>query len=306
MNTIFVLLSPLWLSWKNDFRRAGNQWGRRLFLLGLALAFWCGTFFVIRRVLIYFQSVYELGPALAYQLLLIILLTFLSMLLFSNLVTSLSTFFLARDLDLVLSTPIPIGSFYYSRLITTTVNSSWMVLFFSLPIFVAYGSVFGGGMPFYLWVLVIVPLFLTIPASLGILITHLLVYCLPARRIRDILLFIGLFAFVGIYFLFRFSQPERLVQPESFGNFIQSWPPWKLRRHRFCRAAGPLRSWPGAFSIGRSNKGSFTPYSPAMRYFSLSLLPGSLAPSTSPDGPRRKNRDRADGEANGSIVLWKG
>ena len=212
MDAIFVLLSPLWLSWKNDFRRGGNQWGRRLFLLGLALAFWFGTFFVIRRVLIYFQSVYELGPALAYQLLLIILLTFLSMLLFSNLVTSLSTFFLARDLDLVLSTPIPIGSFYYSRLITTTVNSSWMVLFFSLPIFVAYGSVFGGGMAFYLWVLLIVPLFLIIPASLGILITHLLVYCLPARRIRDILLFIGLFAFVGIYFLFRFSQPERLVQ----------------------------------------------------------------------------------------------
>src|SRR5437588_155304 len=137
MDAIFVLLSPLWLSWKNDFRRAGNQWGRRLFLLGLALAFWFGTFFVIRRVLIYFQSVYELGPALAYQLLLIVL------------------------------------------------------------------------------------LFLIIPASLGILITHLLVYCLPARRIRDILLFIGLFAFVGIYFLFRFSQPERLVQPESFGNFIQ-------------------------------------------------------------------------------------
>src|SRR5438034_9510677 len=76
-------------------------------------------------------------------------------------------------------------------------------------------------MPFYLWVLVIVPLFLTIPASLGILITHLLVYYLPARRIRDILLFIGLFAFIVIYFLFRLSQPERLVQPESFGNFIQ-------------------------------------------------------------------------------------
>src|SRR5207247_9598480 len=101
MNTIFVLLSPLWLSWKNDFRRAGNQWGRRLFLLGLALAFWCGTFFVIRRVLIYFQSVYELGPALAYQLLLIILLTFLSMLLFCDLVTSLSSFFLALYLCFV-------------------------------------------------------------------------------------------------------------------------------------------------------------------------------------------------------------
>src|SRR5205807_9733421 len=209
MDAIFVLLSPLWLSWKNDFRRGGNQWGRRLFLLGLALAFWFGTFFVIRRVLIYFQSVYELGPALAYQLLLIILLTFLSMLLFSNLITSQSTIFLARDLDLVLSTPIPIGSFYYSRLITTTVNASWMVLFFSLPIFVAYGSVFGCGMAFYLWVLLIVPLFLIFPASLGILITHLFFYCLPARRIRDLLLFIGLFAFIVIYFMSRFSHRER-------------------------------------------------------------------------------------------------
>src|SRR5436305_10691071 len=108
MNTIFVLLSPLWLSWKNDFRRAGNQWGRRLFLLGLALAFWFGTFFVIRRVLIYFQSDYQLGPALAYQLVLLILLTFLCVPLFSNLVTSLPTFFLPRALDLVLSTPIPL------------------------------------------------------------------------------------------------------------------------------------------------------------------------------------------------------
>ncbi|HEX2260425.1 MAG TPA: hypothetical protein VHJ56_02250, partial [Candidatus Binatia bacterium] len=130
MSSILVLLSPIWLSWKNDFLRRGRSWRRRWLLLGLALAFWCGTYFVIRRVLLYFQSVYDLGPSLAYQLLLIILLTFLSMLLFSNLITALSTFFLARDLDLVLSTPAPLGSFYYSRLITTTLNSSWMVLFF--------------------------------------------------------------------------------------------------------------------------------------------------------------------------------
>src|SRR5918994_2984211 len=106
MSSVLTLLSPFWLSWKNELAHARNGWGRRLLLSSLALAFWLGTFFVIRRILIYFQSVYELGPALAYQLLVIILLTFLSLLLFSNLVTSLSTFFLARDLDLVLSTPI--------------------------------------------------------------------------------------------------------------------------------------------------------------------------------------------------------
>jgi len=221
MRAILVLLSPFWFSWRNDYLRGRKQWTRRLFLLGLSVAFWVGTFFVIRRVLLYFQSVYELGPALAYQFLLIILLTFFSMLLFSNLIAALSTFFLARDLDLVLATPTSLNSFYFSRLIKTIIDSSWMVLFFSLPIFAAYAVVFGGGIVFYIWVALILPLFLIIPASLGVLITHLLVYFLPARRIRDILFFIGLLAFIGLYVLFRFSRPERLVQPESFGHFVQ-------------------------------------------------------------------------------------
>jgi ABC-2 type transport system permease protein len=221
MNSILVLLSPFWLSWKNNCFRGSQQWARRFVLLGLSAGFWLGTFVVIRRVLVYFQSVYELGPALAYQFLLIILLTFFSMLLFSNLITALSTFFLARDLDLVLATPISLDSFYYSRLIATTVNSSWMVLFFSLPVFAAYAQVFSGGVSFYLWVALILPLFFLIPASVGVLVTHLLVYCLPAKRMRDILFFLGLFLFLALYFLFRFSRPERLVQPENFGHFVQ-------------------------------------------------------------------------------------
>src|SRR5215510_5084500 len=220
MSSIVTLLSPFWLAWKNDFLRSGQQWRRRWLLLALAIAFWSGIYYVVRRVLLYFQSVYDLGPSLAYQLLLIILLTFLSMLLFSNLITALSSFFLARDLDLLLSTPVSAGSFYYSRVITTILNSSWMVLFFSLPIFAAYGTVFGSGISFYLWVAVVLPLFLIIPASVGVLVTHLLVYCLPVKRIRDILFFIGLFSFMVIYFLFRFAQPQRLVQPESFGHFL--------------------------------------------------------------------------------------
>ena len=222
MPSLVVLLSPYLLAWKNQLAAAtGAKRLRRSFLLCLALGFWLGTYWTIRRVLVYFQTVYELGPSLAYQLLLIILLTFFSMLLFSNLVSALSTFFLARDLDLVLSAPTPLSSFFYSRLTTTAVNSSWMVLFFSLPVFAAYGSVFQGGALFYLWVLLVLPLFLAIPAALGVLVTHLLVYLLPARRIRDILFFIGLFVFIVLYLLFRFSRPEGLVQPETFGHFLQ-------------------------------------------------------------------------------------
>lgn len=221
MNAVALLLSPLWLSWKNGFVRGGGSRLRRLALALLAVGFWFGTYLIVRRVLRYFETVFDLGPALAYQLLLIILLTFLSLLLFSNLIASLSTFFLARDLEFLHAAPLSRDAFFYARLIHTTLNSSWMVLFFSLPIFAAYGSVFGGGWSLYLWVSLILPLFLVIPAALSILLTHLLVYFLPAKRIRDILFFIGLFAFVVMYFLFRMSQPERLVQPEAFGNFMQ-------------------------------------------------------------------------------------
>lgn len=222
MNSVAILLSPILLSWKNHLWGKGDKnWLRRAALVCLAVAFWIGTYWTVHRVLVYFQTVHELGPSLAYQLLLIILLTFLSMLLFSNVITALSNFFLARDLDLVLSTPVPASAFFFSRLITTTVNSSWMVLFFSLPVFAAYNSAFRGGALFYLWVILVLPFFLIIPAALGATITHLLVYSLPARRIRDILFFIGLFAFITLYLLFRLSQPERLVQPEAFGHFLQ-------------------------------------------------------------------------------------
>ena len=174
MHPTFVLLSPILLSWKNElFRREKGSWLHRLFLLGLAAGFWVGTYWTVKRVLLYFESVHGLGPALAFQLLLIILLTFLSMLLFSNLITALSAFFLARDLDLLLSAPTSAGHFFAARLTTTAVNSSWMVLFFSLPILLAYDSVFHGGAIFYLWAGLVVPLFLVIPAATGILVTHL-------------------------------------------------------------------------------------------------------------------------------------
>jgi ABC-2 type transport system permease protein len=216
-----LLLSPTILSWKNQLFHGERNWLRRFILLGLGGGFFFGTFWVVRRVLLYFQSVHGLGPALAFQLLLIILLTFLSMLLFSNLITALSAFFLARDLPLLLSAPTAATPFFAARLTSTTINSSWMVLFFFLPILAAYDAVFRGGAFFYLWVGLVLPLFIVIPAAAGVLATHLLVYLLPARRIRDALFFIGLFAFLILYFLFRFSRPEQLVDPESFGFFAQ-------------------------------------------------------------------------------------
>ena len=53
------------------------------------------------RLLTYFRGVPDIGPLLAGKLLGLILLSFFAILLLSNVITALSSFFLARDLDLL-------------------------------------------------------------------------------------------------------------------------------------------------------------------------------------------------------------
>src|SRR5688500_10477850 len=78
----------------------------RVLLLGtVALLFWTLLFAVVYRLLLYFRGAAGIGEALAAKLLGLVLLGFLSILLLSNIITALSSFFLARDLELVIAAP---------------------------------------------------------------------------------------------------------------------------------------------------------------------------------------------------------
>jgi len=68
---------------------------------------------------------------------------------FSNIVASLSTFFLSRELDRIVAAPVPSRRFFYARFAETMIESSWMMLLFSLPAFLAYGVVHDAGLEFY-------------------------------------------------------------------------------------------------------------------------------------------------------------
>jgi ABC-2 type transport system permease protein len=54
----------------------------------------------------------------------------------------------------------------------------------------------------------------------GSAFTLMLVNVFPARRTRDLLALIGLFAAAGVVVLFRFLRPERLVRPEEFRDLV--------------------------------------------------------------------------------------
>ena len=191
-----------------------------LVLGGVGLLFWGLTFAIIWRMLLYFRNTQGIGDLLAGKLLGLALLTFLGILLLSNVITSLSTFFLSRDLELIMASPTDTLGVYGARLVETLVNSSWMVALLAVPLFLAYGFAYAAPPAFYLLALGVMIPFLVLPAVAGVAITLLLVNVFPARRTRDLLALIGLLAAGGIVALFRFLRPERLVRPEEFRDLV--------------------------------------------------------------------------------------
>ena len=216
------LLSPKWQSIRGRARTNEKGSVGHAAILGLlGLVFWGFIFAVLYRLLSYFKGVPEIGPLLAGKLLGLLLVSFFGMLLLSNVIAALSTFFLAKDLDLLVAGPVDWLRLYFAKLTETCAYSSWMVILLAVPMFVAYGIVFEGGPMFVPVVIAAFVPFLLLPTVVGSAITLLLVNAFPARRTRDILTVIGLMAAGGLALLFRLMRPEQLARPEGFRSLIE-------------------------------------------------------------------------------------
>lgn len=215
------ILFPYWQSLKRRLTFPGGKEAIKPAIFAIiGIGFWSGTFLIIYRVLTYFQGIESLGDFLAAKLLFMVFLVFFSILVFSNIITTLSTFFLSEELQLIFSFPLSITEIFLAKFVETIVNSSWMVFLFSLPIFLAYGMVYNASPMFYgVCFLAFVP-YLIISAALGVMITMVLVNIFPARRTRDILFLLSILFVVFLYLLFRLLKPETLVDPDNFANLI--------------------------------------------------------------------------------------
>lgn len=218
---LWTLLTPKWRSALARSREERTDSRARFLLLGfIALLFWVAVFGIAFRVLRYFRSVDEIGNLMAGKVLGVILLAFLTILLLSNIITALSTFFLAKDLDLLVAAPVGGVRLYLAKLAETVVHSSWMVALLALPIFTAYGIVYRGGLLYSFVVLAAFIPYLILPAVAGTALTLVLVNVFPARRTRELLGLIATGAVVVVLVSLRFLRPEQLAQPEGFRNLV--------------------------------------------------------------------------------------
>lgn len=241
------ILMPKFRSILARFRKERSGAGGRAFLLLVVGAgFWLGAFAVAYRVLNYLGTTPEIGALLAGRILSMLLLAFGSILLLSNLVTALSTFFLAKDLDMLVAAPVDWGKLYVAKLFETMIHSSWMVALMLVPILTAFGVVYKGGWLFPLAALAALLPFFLLPTVIGTAITQILVNVFPARRTRDLLTLIAIGAVGGVVLLLRLLRPEQLSRPEGFRNLVDFVAELKAPSHPLMPtdwAANAIMNW---------------------------------------------------------------
>ena len=219
--SLLHLLSPKLRTVRNRAKAEDSRRGWRwVMLLAIGAAFWGGVLLVLVRLLRYFRSTPEIGALLAGKLLGLVFVSFLAILLLSNIITALSSYFLARDLDMLVSAPVDWLTLYGAKLLETLVHSSWMVVLMAIPIVAAYGYVYEGGPWFVLVAIGTLLPYLVIPAALGTAFTLLLVNVFPARRTRDLLSVVAVLSAGGLVLLFRLLRPEQLARPEGLRSLV--------------------------------------------------------------------------------------
>ena len=222
MNRSLILMSPRILSLRNRMRRGQEGSGLRVLAMSVvAVGFWVGIFYGFSRVLGYFQAAEGFGNMLARKLMGMTWLTFLGILLFSNVITALNTFFLSKDLETIHSAPLETEDIFWARFVDTLVDSSWMVVFFGMPVFLAYGVVYGAGFSYYLLLVATALPIMIMGTSLAVMFTMFLVNIFPARRTKDILFLLSITAVILLYLMFRLMRPERLVNPDDFSSAVR-------------------------------------------------------------------------------------
>jgi len=163
----------------------------------------------------------EFGILLMDRLVGMVMMTFFGMLIFSNLVITLSTTYISREIEYYMSLPVRHDSIFSFKLIESIFYSSWGFALLAIPFFLSFGLVRGAPFGFYPGMVLLIVPFLTIPAGLGAVLTMTLCAWLPARRTLKwsvALVFLGAAASIAIV---RLTGAGAVLFREDMQSFTQ-------------------------------------------------------------------------------------
>jgi ABC-2 type transport system permease protein len=199
---------------RNSFTLGGLM--RRLPFILLGAGLWLLLYFGTCRVLSFLRVTGTFGEILSEKLLSLVLSGVAVFLLISTVITSLSSFYLSRDIPFLRARPVETGDILKLKSFESVLLSSWTAALFTMPVFVAYGASYRAPALYYAVSSLSFLLLILIAGGMGMTAAHLLTRVFPAKRSREFLLGLGLLLFLVFYFAIKSSLPEGYASPQEF------------------------------------------------------------------------------------------
>jgi ABC-2 type transport system permease protein len=206
-----------------NYLRAEEGGTRRVFaILTFGLLFWLGLLFGAEWFLSKIYEMEPIGVVMMRRLTGMVLLFLFAIGTFSNLIAAFSTYYLADDLSLLMSKPIPSESLYGARFAENAINSSWMTVTFAAPFFIALGWVMHAAPGYWLATLAVLFSLGILPCAAATMLSLLLTFPFSARRARQVLVFVGTAIFAVLFVLLRQLEPERFLNPDARAPMLEA------------------------------------------------------------------------------------
>jgi len=220
--TVRAVLFARWRALMNlPQSSADGGWLRMGAFVLMGVSVWVGIYAATHWFVGKTMLLEPFGDILVRKLLSLTFLVLLGVLLFSHVISAFSTFLLSEELRFVLVRPIAATRLYTARFIETCLDSSWMVLVFAAPVFIATGVNYGAPLTYYLWLLLLLVPMVVLVGAVGVMVVLLLAVLLPAQRSREIMVVLAVVAFVGLFAALRSLEPERLLNPRGFATTME-------------------------------------------------------------------------------------
>jgi len=187
-----------------------------ILMSGLTMLFLIG--YIISAFFLFYKGIGFVGRFPGFGILLIERLLFLLfailfiLLLFSNIIISYSNFFKNREAQFLLCQPINPQTILNWKFIESTVLASWAFLFLIAPLLVAYGMNRGASWQFYPGIVIMIGIFIILPAVIGAFFAMIVARHIENRAFQIVLFLI---AVLILFVCIKYFKPEALPEDET-------------------------------------------------------------------------------------------
>ncbi len=194
---------------------------RFVFISFIGIFFLIGAYIISYYAIIYIFSIPIIGTIFMLRLIALTMLTSFVMTIFSSLINSFSTIYGCEDKEFLISFPIKLNKIFFIKYISTYIKSTWMLLLLLTPFLIAFAYVKNITFVEFITVYLAMLLKMLISISIGVFISIILSYLIPSKKVKDVTVVLFILLVTISYSVFRFTEPEKLLNPDRFQEIVQ-------------------------------------------------------------------------------------